>query len=414
MITSNLSELYNNNAHHILGYNNEWLKKLRTDIIRSIENYGLPNKKKEIWKYANLEHVNNFTYKNISTKLKLDKNSAGENIINFINGRFQIPNSIGKPIDLKNLSENLDLFKNYFIYNDEHFEKDFVIDLNTIFLTDGIALSVEENQESFVIINYQNVSDNASSYIRNIIKLNKNSKLTLVENFTNSKCTNDSSNIFNNFWLEDNSKIDHYIIENSSKNSNILYSSLAYCYKKSNFNQLLFQCGSKSIKSNQTMNLLGEESSGNNYGIYFGKGDQFIDNKTSVIHHKENCKSNQIYKGVLKDSSKGVYLSKTTVKPEAQKTQGYQLSKGILLSDSCKLNNKPELKIYADDVKCSHGSTTGSLDKEQLFYLKSRGLIQKEAEKILIKSFYQDIIKKFDEKNTKKKIDEMVDNWLKI
>ena len=196
------------------------------------------------------------------------------------------------------------------------------------------------------------------------------------------------------------------------ESSEIIYSSLVYCYENSKFNQLSFQIGSSSAKNQHTTNLMGENSCANHHGIYFAEKKQFIDNKTIVNHHKENCQSNQIYKGILDGDSNGVYLSNTVVNPDAQKTKGYQLSRGILLSDNCKLNTKPELKIFADDVKCSHGSTIGSLDKNQLFYLQSRGLNKKVAESFLIRAFYKDVLQLIKDKESLLKIEKLVKNWL--
>jgi len=148
--------------------------------------------------------------------------------------------------------------------------------------------------------------------------------------------------------------------------------------------------------------------------FFFLKDINSADNKTYVRHMSKNCKSDQIYKGVLNGKSKATYYSNTFVEKNAQKTEGYQLSKGIILSDEATFFSKPELRIYADDVKCSHGSTIGPIDKQLIYYIRSRGINKKDATKILIKSFINDNFEKVSIQFIKEKIERYIDNYLKI
>lgn len=411
-----IEDLYYQNNKFLLGNNITWLAELRKNLMSQISIDGIPNKKKEIWKYSNLAHINNVKYYALDStdNQKNINNNEKQNCIDVINGKYIVPDILKKnhDVSLSSLSESIDHFKNYFFFNKNLFNNDFTVDINTIFLSDGISFSINENKKFFLTINYKNISNDVTPYLRNIIKVSNKSKLTLVEDFTKSESKNNSVNVFNNFWLEKDAEVEHIIVQDSQYSSEVIYSSLVYCYENSKFNQLSFQIGSNSVKNQHVTNLMGENSSANHHGIYFGKKKQFIDNKTTVIHHKENCQSNQIYKGILKDDSNGVYLSNTIVNPEAQKTKGYQLSRGILLSDNCKLNTKPELKIYADDVKCSHGSTIGAIDKNQLFYLQSRGLSKKIAESFLIKAFCKDVLEIIKDNESILRIEKLVNNWL--
>ena len=414
-----ISSLYKEFNNSILGNQTNWLSELRANLIDNISKNGFPSKKDEIWKYSNLNHINDidFNYFNSKSLGEIEKIHPRneENLINIVNNEYIISDTLkkNKNIIIKNLEESIQDLRNYFFFNDKFFQNDFTIDLNTIFLNSGLCISTSNGADIKIVINYDNINSNTTNYLRNIIKVSKNSKLILIENFNNSHSEDNSSNVFNNFWLEEGAEVEHIIIQDLKPSSRILYSSLVFCYEKSKFNQLSFQVGGNSTKYQHTGNLMGEDSCINYNGIYFGKEKQFLDNKTKVIHHKENCESNQIYKGVLTDESLGVYLSNTLVNPEAQKTKGYQLSRGILLSDKCRLNNKPELKIYADDVKCSHGSTIGALDKDQLFYLQSRGLSKAQSENLLIKAFYKDVMKIVSDENSIIKIEKTIDKWLK-
>ena len=413
---NDISNLYELNNKFLLGANTKWLVELRKNLLTEILKEGTPNKKKEIWKYSNLNHINNIKYCKLEdSEKKLLKFAEEENnTVNVFDGKYFIPEKIrnNQKISINKLSESIEHFKNYFFFNKNIFNNDFTTNLNTIFLTDGLSLSINENENMFIQINYKNFNDNITGYIRNIIKVCNNSKLTLVENFIGTESSNNDLNIFDNFWLEKNAQVDHIILQNYQYSSNIIYSSLIFSYENSKFNQLSFQSGCNSVKNSHTTNLMGQNSSANHHGVYFGRLNQYIDNKTSVIHHKENCQSNQIYKGILNNDSTGVYLSNTLVKPEAQKTKGYQLSRGMLLSDKCKINTKPQLEIYADDVKCSHGSTVGAIDKNQLFYLQSRGINKKNAENILIKAFCMDVLKIIENKDIKEKLENLIDGWL--
>ena len=147
-------------------------------------------------------------------------------------------------------------------------------------------------------------------------------------------------------------------------------------------------------------------------GFFFLKDSNISDNKTFVKHLAENCKSNQIYKGILNDNSKAAYFSNTFVDSIAQKTEGYQLSKGILLSDNSSYFSKPELKIFADDVKCSHGSTIGPIDEKAIFYLRSRGISKNSAIKMLVSSFINEDIDSIKDEDIAETIKEKLTNYL--
>ena len=405
-------DLYKKNNESIIGYDVDWLKDLRHKLIEDIDNEGLPNKKNETWKYSDLNLINNLNYNHTILQKKELISSSDE--IEVTDGNFFIPDSIAQDdgIILNNLERDIKNLKNYFYFDRNYFKKDFTIDLNTIFLSSGLTISLNEGMQKTIVINYNNLNGNVTNYLRNIVKVSKGAKLTLIENFKSDLFNKNSYNIFNNFWIDDEAELEHIIIQNPQKSNNFIYSALVYSYNNSLFNQLTFQNGSRSNKFQQLVNLLGVNSTTNLNGIYFGNENQFFENKTSVIHHKENCNSNQMYKGILTDEAISSYLSNTLVKSAAQKTNGYQLSRGMLLSDSCKLNSKPKLKIYADDVKCSHGSTVGEIDKNQLYYLQARGISKRDSRNILINAFCADIIEKATDKDIKKHFKTLINDWL--
>ena len=160
--------------------------------------------------------------------------------------------------------------------------------------------------------------------------------------------------------------------------------------------------GSKFIKQDINCSLDDEYGSIALNGIINLENEKHHEIKTVINHKKENCKSYQLIKGVLNDKSKGIYQGKIFVSPEAQKTDGYQLSRALLLNESVEFNAKPELEIYADDVKCSHGSTSGNIDENSIFYLMSRGLSYSESKKLLTNGFLNEVIEKISNEDVKK------------
>ena len=175
---------------------------------------------------------------------------------------------------------------------------------------------------------------------------------------------------------------------------------------------MVFNSGDVSLRNHHYANLIGEHSEVNLKGIFFAGKKQIIDNKTNINHLNHSCSSNQIYKGIITDNAKASYLSKTFVDKKAQKTDGYQLSKVILLSDNAYFHSKPELKIFADDVKCSHGSTIGPFNNEEIFYLRTRGVNQKDAKSLLVKAFCQDLLSNIKEASYLNEANTLIDKWV--
>jgi len=150
------------------------------------------------------------------------------------------------------------------------------------------------------------------------------------------------------------------------------------------------------------------------YGLYLLKGSTHVDNHTLVDNTKPNCFSNEFYKGILDDSTTGIFSGKIFVRPDAQKTNAYQSNKNILLSDNATINTKPQLEIFADDVKCSHGCTVGQLDEEALFYLRTRGISKEHAQSMLLEAFAEDIVVQIKHEPLRKYVEELIIERLSV
>jgi Fe-S cluster assembly protein SufD len=409
----NIQNIYDTNIKSILGGNLDYFRNYRQEIIKNFALNSQLVKDNESTKHIDRNVLNNLNFKINNSSLhykhlnedKLDSSIIVKNGIDYsfinLNNQNVIINPLNCDFDLlmHKLEKNKDLLKD-----------DYIVNLNSIFLNSGFDFTLKENSNLRTIISHQNDQPDSTVYAKNFLNIKKNSKLLLIEKFVNQ--TSSNSNIINYFELEEGSEVLHLVIQNNSNESNIQFTSHTTCHKNSVFNQLVFNSGDVSLRNHHYVNLIGEHSEANLKGIFFAGKKQIIDNKTNVSHLNHSCSSNQIYKGVLTDNAKASYLSKTYVDKQAQKTDGYQLSKGILLSEDAYFHSKPELKIFADNVKCSHGSTIGPFDNEEIFYLRTRGINNKDAKSLLIKAFSQDLLSKINDVSYLSEADTLIDEWL--
>ena len=209
------------------------------------------------------------------------------------------------------------------------------------------------------------------------------------------------NNTIHNYNLKKNSILKKFNINETLDSSYNYISTKVKCYSNSIFENFLLSVGQDFIKNEIHCDLLEAYSSCFLNGVIFLDREQHHELKTNVNHKYENCKSSQLVKSVLLDKSSGVYQGKIYVDERAQKTNGYQLSKALILSEDSEFNSKPEIEIYADDVKCSHGSTSGNIDQNALFYLMSRGLSKEQANKMIVKGSLYEVIETITEHDIK-------------
>jgi len=353
-------------------------KKFKETNFKEFLKQGFPNRKLENWKFSDLNQI--------------IKSNIGE--LTFYND-YKKENQIDK-IEL--ISE---LEHNKIIIVDGKIEKiDFKFeDKDKIeVLVEQVEEIIKENINS--LINLNNAFSNR--FCKIIIKKNYSlNKPLVIYHSTNKNTQSKNTNSRIDFKLEENAILKNFKID-KSQNSNIKYSYNNIDQSKNSISEtFILSNGSKFLKNEINCNLNGQYSSAFINGVFSLDSDKHHEIKTSVNHLVENTKSYQLIKSVLDDKSKSVYQGKIYVSPDAQKTDGYQLSKCILLDKNTEFNAKPELEIYADDVKCSHGSASGSLNENSIFYLRSRGLSYKEAKKLLISGFFLDVIEKITDEEIK-------------
>ena len=389
----------------------ELRKKNLNDFIKN----GFPNKRIEEWKFSDLNQIISSNIKELkffNEKIKPDTFDKSILINNFDHNKVIFINGIISKIDFSyEKKDKIQIIDTQEAKN--LISKNSLVSLNNAFKFNYVKLIIKENyslNKPLIIYNItnQNLMSNMINQRIDFI-LEKNSNLKLINLFDDSS-TNNFININYQFKIEKNAILKNYKIDNQL-NSNIKYffnnidldsNSLAETF--------IFSNGSKFIKNEINCNLNDLYSSAFINGIINLKNDQHHEIKTNINHLAEKTKSYQLIKNVLSDNSKGVYQGKIFVDQKAQKSDGYQLSKALLLNKNSEFNAKPELEIYADDVKCSHGSSSGTLDENSIFYLMSRGLNYHQSKELLINGFLLDVI----EKITDQEIKDLIKNILNI
>ncbi|NGX63763.1 MAG: FeS cluster assembly protein SufD [Candidatus Anoxychlamydiales bacterium] len=388
------------------------LKDLEPHVLdkkafKSFLEIGFPTKKVEEYKYLDLTFLNDRDLKPIDSNLNLDSNldSLKPYLFNekdfynlvFINGKFHesisnVPNSI-KISKILNRSTTSHSLRN----------------LNLSFNIERLKFHFTQNLDkpiAFVHINSCENLDSRSVFTNNEISLDKNVKIQMIDKFVNHK-QNDllNNNIFD-IRLDSNSYLDHYIIEKSENLQFNHYKIEIDDFAK--YKGFLINTKSKISRFDFEINLNKTEAAAEINGIYIAENTQTLDHYIKTNHKSKKTYSSHYLKGIIKDRAKGIFYASTIAEKNAQKIEAKQLNKNLLLDKTAKSFSKPELWIKADDVKCSHGSTTGQLDKEALFYLQSRGFEKKDARELLLKAFIEEIIEKIDQKDIKKHIKDKI------
>jgi len=368
---------------------------------------GFPSKKSENWKFSDINQIiqknigelsfyNDYSSSNkIDTSIFIDE--LEHNKIVFVNGRVE---KIDFGFEDKNKIEINEDFKP----KDKLENNNSLIDLNSAFTNKSYKILIKQNYSfNKPLIVYHTSNSKIKSKNINLrleFELEQNSSLRLIDFFNDSSEKN-FINIFYNFDLRKDAILKNYKID-KIQNNNIKYSFNNINQDENSISEtFILSAGSNFLKNEINCNLNGKYSSAFVNGIFSLMDKQQHEIRTTVNHLTENTKSYQLIKSVLGKDSKAVYQGKIFVNSIAQKTDGYQLSKAILLDESSEFNAKPELEIYADDVKCSHGSASGSLDENSIFYLMSRGLNYQQSKELLINGFVLDVIEKITDNEIK-------------
>ena len=400
------------------------LDDIRIKNFNIFQKKGFPSKKEESWKYTDLKRIlyNNLNKLEVPNNKKTSQYNSEWLLKNFqhnqiilVNGdfvsstfSFEAKDKI-KIIPLKTvLKDKKDFEKIRDFFNDQ---KNSLTSLNHALVHDGIFLEIEDNysfNKPLVIYNFFNKSSE-NKIINNkcFISLGKNSKLNVLEYYKAEDSIKYFNNTIHHYSIHKNSILKKFSINENLDNSYYYHLTNVKSYSNSIFENFVFSSGSSFLKNEIHCDLLESFASCFINGLIFLSNEQHHELKTNVNHRYEHCKSSQLVKSVLLDKSSGTYQGKIYVEKDAQKTDGYQLSKALVLSENSAFNSKPELEIYADDVKCSHGSSTGNIDQNSIFYLMSRGLSKEQANKMLVEGFLNEAIETITDLNIKSLISKL-------
>ena len=372
-------------------------KERKEHFFKFVES-GFPSKKLEDWKFSDLKSIINKNIKELKFGFNTIENQSYnfKFIKNFEHSKIVILNGEFLSADILDIDKNKIEIKNENLIFSESLNEP-LNNLNKAFASRLIKLNVLEGKivEKPLVIYHICDLDNKTNLIntRFELTLHKNSSLSTLNLFEDKSVSGFNNHNFN-ILINKNSNLKNYIFD-LNKNQNLRYSFTNIdIYENSNSENFIYSSGSKFSKYEINTNLKEKYSSAFINGIINLDKNNHHEIKTNINHLAENTKSYQLIKSVLNDKSTGVYQGKIFVNDQAQKTDGYQLSKALLLNENTEFNGKPELEIYADDVKCSHGSTSGNLDENSIFYLMSRGLNYDQAKKLLIDGFINDVIEK--------------------
>jgi Fe-S cluster assembly protein SufD len=276
------------------------------------------------------------------------------------------------------------------------YQKDGINALNTAFVKDGVFIFVKKGQIVEQPIYIYNITDSRSGNVlsqpRSLVYVSENAQVQIVESYATLGLDESFTNQVLEIIVDKDARAEYYKIQNDSAHTNQVSTTHIRQIAKSYTHTVTISLNGGIIRNNLNLVLDAEYCEGHLYGLYLQKGQTHVDNHTVVDNVKPNCFSNELYKGIIDGKATGVFNGKILVQPQAQKTNAYQSNKNILLSDDASVNTKPQLEIFADDVKCSHGCTVGRLNEEGLFYLQSRGIPSKIAKSLLLHAFAIDVL----------------------
>ena len=405
---------------------NSEVHEIRSKALQNFEDLGFPTKKLEAWKYTSLNSVlkqdySLFPNKEVSVELADVKKYFIHDIdtykIIFIDGKYSsfLSETTHDKIDVCLMSSALTKSK-YKAVIDNYFNKiakqDNLTSLNTAFASEGAYIHIPKNTEvekPIQIINFTTGSEAATMLQpRNLIVVEENSHVQIIERHqsltSNAVLTNSVTEIF----ADKRAFVDYYKIQNDENNASLVDNTFAEQKSNSVVSVHTFSFGGNITRNNLNFYQKGEYIDSILKGITIIEGKQHVDHHTLVHHIEPNCESHQDYKGIFNDRSTGVFNGKVIVEKEAQKTNAYQKNNNVLVSDKATINAKPQLEIFADDVKCSHGCTIGQLDDDALFYMQQRGIPKKEGKALLMYAFANTVLESVKIPEVKQRITKII------
>jgi Fe-S cluster assembly protein SufD len=391
------------------------ISDIRNEGFKTFNQAGLPTFKNEEWKYTKISTLFNKEYQLSEDELKSEITVSDVDAIRlpgfenanelvFANGKFAPELSTIRssekelvilPLEEAAKSAYKELVAEH-LDKSSRFINDGIHALNTSFIYGGIFIYVNKNQVAQHPVYLYHIADARENHTlaqpRSLVFVDKSAKLQVVETYATLGSMDSFTNEVVEIVVDTNAIVEYYKIQNDKVTASQVGTTHIRQIGKSYVHAFAVSLNGGMIRNNTDIIMEAAGNEAHMYGLYLLNGRTHVDNHTLVDNTKPNCFSNEFYKGIIDDYATGVFSGKIFVRPDAQKTNAYQSNKNILLSDHATVNTKPQLEIFADDVKCSHGCTVGQLDEEALFYLRTRGIGREHAQSMLLQAFAADIV----------------------
>ena len=429
---SSLTNINTNFRHQLIGASPtltpvaKWLQDLKQRGIDNFASAGLPRVLEEDWKYTNIQYLNDGEWElaDLPSNIKSpDWLVSGEVIrLCFVNGIYypnysellELPdnNYIG-PLDKALELEEVNIKDHLGSLVAKHSAS--ITELNTANIKDGFVIKLSKLREP-INVEILNINEGSDGQVffhpRNLIVLDSASQVNLVERFIGNSNNTYFNNSTSEVLVQNGSNLRLYRVLGDGNNATTITNTVVSVGVESVFENLSLSHGGRLVRDEIVVNLDGIGSSAKLGGVYLASKDQHVDNTVLVDHKYPNSKSEQLFKGALAGSATGVFQGNIRVGENADGANGALTNRTVLLSEKARMNSKPRLEIYADDVQCSHGCTTGDLDKEALFYLRSRGIPLAEARSILVEGFLSEVLEHFDQSYITGAFKGVFDEWV--
>ena len=412
-IVAKYRTLFDLKAQQLNGQKNHPLQTLRRQAMDRLADIGFPARKDEDYKYTYVTKIAKENY--VEGKGAI----IGENVLKqasfgaleayqlvFVNGVLDanlsnIENPV-KGLTISTLKAGLDeettqeLIENSL--NSEIGLNAFVA-LNTALVQNGTFIHVAKGTIVDKPIHIMNITvSGGQAIITNpqvLLVAEANSEVSLIETYSAVNDGTYFTNALARFIVGQNAHVHHYKLQNESVNAFQINNSIATQDRDSTYSSYVLDLGGKTVRNNLSSHLQASGTNTNLYGVYLAKGNQHIDNQSFIDHAHPHCESNELYKGIIDEKGRGVFNGKVNVRQDAQKTNAFQQNSSLVLSDTAIMDTKPQLEIFADDVKCSHGATIGQLDESSMYYLRTRGMNEQKARAMLQFAFVAEVLENF-------------------
>ena len=405
---------------------NSDVHEIRSKAFQNFEKLGFPSKKIEAWKYTSLNAVLREDYclfpnKKKTVTLPQVKDHFIHDIdtykVVFVDGKYSsfLSETTHDNFDVCLMSSALakpkykPIIENYF---NKVAKQDHLTSLNTAFVKEGAYIHIPRNTEvekPIQIINFTTGTEDAiMTQPRNLIVVEQNAHVQIIERHQSLTQNAALTNVVTEIFADRYATVDYYKIQNDHTSASLVDNTFIEQQSESTVAVHTFSFGGKVTRNNLNFYQMGKHINSTLKGITIIEGKQHVDHHTLVHHTAPNCESHQDYKGIFNERAVGVFNGKVVVEKDAQKTNAYQQNNNVLVSDRSTINAKPQLEIFADDVKCSHGCTIGQLDEQALFYMQQRGIPKKEARALLMYAFANTVLESVKIPEVKERITKLI------